>query len=45
MQAIYADVVRGRRPEYFEWLTPVYKTLGSNHHMPTPAAIPTEVAE
>lgn len=25
IQRLYADVVRGRRPEYFEWLTPVYK--------------------
>ncbi len=24
MQDLYADVVRGRRPDYFEWLTPVY---------------------
>ncbi len=27
MQTLYADVVRGRRPEYFEWLTPIYKPL------------------
>lgn len=46
MQALYADVVRGRRPEYFEWLTPVYKPFESaNGHVPAQAAMPTEVAE
>lgn len=46
MVALYADVVRGRRPEFFEWLTPVYKPFATaNGHVPTQTAMPTEIAE
>jgi branched-chain amino acid aminotransferase len=37
IQRIYFDVVRGRRPEYLDWCTPVYRSL-------TAAAEPMEMA-
>lgn len=42
---LYADVVRGRRPEYFRWLTPVYKDLPSTSQIHTVATSIMEAAE
>ena len=43
MQTLYADVVRGRRPEYAEWLTPIYGKLPTR--LPTEDRLPTEVMD
>jgi branched-chain amino acid aminotransferase len=55
MQTLYADVVRGRRSAYYEWLTPIYGSLiddhagngNGHHHAPTHthAGITSDVLE
>lgn len=39
MQSLYADVVRGRRLEYADWLTPVYKELSAHTAVDTISSI------
>ena len=44
MHDLYADVVRGRRSEYFEWLTPIYGTLAATS-IPASDSITSDVME
>jgi branched-chain amino acid aminotransferase len=45
IQSLYADVVRGRRPEYFDWLTPVYGALEKAEAISHAVPSHSEVAE
>ena len=44
MRELYDDVVHARRPEYFEWLTPIYGTL-EVAPIPVPDIVASEIME